>query len=196
MGYNRGWRPASGVIAGPEEVDLRWGAFAAVSLLYGLPEVDRERIFLVGHSMGGAVALSAGAVDMRVRGMAAISPTMVRQHIGTPRDREHYRREKLSGSTLDLYLSQNVVLAMRLVTDPERYVPELRQKPVILFAGAEERAEYVTWLEALGEQVGMDQCRVRCLAGAGHYYGAPPNAERPAVFEALSGEVLDWIKQK
>ena len=38
-----------------------------------LPRMDRERVFLLGYSLGGMVALYAAALDERVRGVASFS---------------------------------------------------------------------------------------------------------------------------
>lgn len=43
-------------------------AQCAVDLLYGLEEVDRERIFCIGHSLGAKETLYLAAFDERIRG--------------------------------------------------------------------------------------------------------------------------------
>ncbi|MGH9451471.1 MAG: SUMF1/EgtB/PvdO family nonheme iron enzyme [Terriglobia bacterium] len=51
-----------------------WDAHRVVDYLYTLPEVDRERIGIIGHSMGGKMALYAGAFDERIRAVVASEP--------------------------------------------------------------------------------------------------------------------------
>ncbi len=46
---------------------------AALGMLRSRPDVDPDRILLVGHSMGGWIAVNVGAMDKRVVGVIAIS---------------------------------------------------------------------------------------------------------------------------
>lgn len=43
-----------------------WDANRLVDYLYTLPEVDHQRIGIIGHSLGGKMALYAGALDTRI----------------------------------------------------------------------------------------------------------------------------------
>lgn len=47
---------------------------AAISFLWGQPEVDKNRIGLAGVSMGGATTVRQGAVDPRVKVLLAMAP--------------------------------------------------------------------------------------------------------------------------
>ena len=47
---------------------------AAVSFLWGQPQVDKARIGLAGVSMGGATTVRQGAVDPRIRCLMAMAP--------------------------------------------------------------------------------------------------------------------------
>lgn len=49
-------------------------ASAAVSFIWGQPQVDKERIGLAGVSMGGATTVRHGAVDPRVKCLLAMAP--------------------------------------------------------------------------------------------------------------------------
>jgi hypothetical protein len=43
-----------------------WGFMRCVDLLSGMPDVDKEKIAVTGHSRGGKAALLAGALDTRI----------------------------------------------------------------------------------------------------------------------------------
>lgn len=47
---------------------------AAISFLWGQPQVDTNRISLAGVSMGGATTVRQGAVDPRVKALLAMAP--------------------------------------------------------------------------------------------------------------------------
>ena len=47
---------------------------AAISFLWGQPQVDKSRIGLAGVSMGGATTVRQGAVDPRVKALLAMAP--------------------------------------------------------------------------------------------------------------------------
>ena len=50
---------------------LTWDTARATDLLLGRPDVDRERIVAMGHSLGGKMAFYAGAFDPRIRAVIA-----------------------------------------------------------------------------------------------------------------------------
>lgn len=49
-------------------------AAAAISFIWGQPQVDKNRIGLAGVSMGGATTVRQGAVDPRVKALFAMAP--------------------------------------------------------------------------------------------------------------------------
>ncbi len=49
---------------------------AAISWLISQPEVDRDRVGLLGYSFGAAVALPVACADERVKAVALISPPL------------------------------------------------------------------------------------------------------------------------
>ncbi|MGH9327757.1 MAG: SUMF1/EgtB/PvdO family nonheme iron enzyme [Terriglobia bacterium] len=51
-----------------------WDTHRVVDYLYTLPEVDRRHIGIIGHSMGGKMALYAGAFDERITAVVASEP--------------------------------------------------------------------------------------------------------------------------
>ena len=51
-----------------------WDASRVVDYLYSLPEVDRDAIGIIGHSLGGKLALYAAAFDDRIKVTVASEP--------------------------------------------------------------------------------------------------------------------------
>jgi dienelactone hydrolase len=46
----------------------------AIDYLYTRPDVDRENIFVVGANLGAVLAIKAGVIDWRIKGVVAITP--------------------------------------------------------------------------------------------------------------------------
>ena len=51
-----------------------WDAQRLLDYLYTLPEVDRQHIAIIGHSLGGKMALFAGAFDDRITAVVSSEP--------------------------------------------------------------------------------------------------------------------------
>ncbi|NJD27963.1 MAG: alpha/beta fold hydrolase [Chloroflexi bacterium] len=195
IGYGRGWRPPSGMLIHPEDADLRWAAFAGVTLLSSLPEVDAARLYTMGHSMGGAVALAAGAVDSRVVGAVGISPSQVTRVISKASDREKYRMSSLIERTMHLYVSANVVVALRHLTDPLLYVDQLRDKRVLITYVEDENMDsnYREWIESLALTLGQPNCSIVRYPGSDHHYGAAAGGPSSQLTEKLLRPVVAWL---
>jgi pimeloyl-ACP methyl ester carboxylesterase len=68
-GFGRSEGPAGRLVPQEQVEDVR----SAVSFLESVPEVDPERIALVGWALGGGVVISAAADDPRVRAVVAVN---------------------------------------------------------------------------------------------------------------------------
>jgi dienelactone hydrolase len=66
--YEAGWRIAAGRTL---QGKLVWDARRALDYLESRPEVDRGRLGMIGHSLGGQQTLFTAAVDGRIRAAAA-----------------------------------------------------------------------------------------------------------------------------
>ena len=90
-------------------------ARAAVSFLGAQPEVDPERIGLLGWALGGGVAIAAGADDPRVRAVAAANP------IGDGERSVRFMHDEESWGALEAELAAD--RARRAVEGASRLVP-------------------------------------------------------------------------
>jgi len=73
-----------------QEID---DAKAAIEALYDLPQVDKKKLGLVGHSLGGAVTIAVAATDSRIKSAVSIAGVidMVRPlncYVGTQKVRK------------------------------------------------------------------------------------------------------------
>ena len=85
-----------------------WNNLRAVDLLQTLPDVDRDRIGCIGHSLGGHNALFTAAFDQRLRAIVT-SCGFTAFH--------HYYEGKLAGWTSPRYMPR---IAKQYENDPDR----------------------------------------------------------------------------
>ncbi len=132
-------------------------ARAAVTFLAQQPQVDPERIAVLGISMGGGHAISAAAVDPRIKSVVAIEPvTDGRRWLRSLRREWEWRafQERLAqdrAARVTSGESQRLSLYEIMVPDPDtrmildvlaRMRPELELEPQLPLAFAEALAEY------------------------------------------------------
>ena len=72
---------------------------AAVEWVLQQPSVDRDRVALVGGSMGGHAALLLGAADPRIRALVSISPLVEPRKWELPKDMADHFATMLNGVT-------------------------------------------------------------------------------------------------
>lgn len=107
---------------------------SALEMLRNRPDVDPEKILIVGHSMGSWLAVNIGAIDKRVIGVVAISG------VGDMRKRGELNRKRvesslrfLRGVTYEQYISD-------METRVEKYNPvekigSISPRPVLIIHG-------------------------------------------------------------
>jgi dipeptidyl aminopeptidase/acylaminoacyl peptidase len=90
------------------------------------PEIDPSRLYTVGHSSAGTVALDVAAADSRIRGCCAYAPCP------DLRDRINAKLiESINGSIKGF---QGFIDAV----SPEDHIEELKDKPVLLFTAEDD----------------------------------------------------------
>lgn len=88
-----------------------YDALRSFDLLQSLAEVDSSRIFLVGESMGGRIALVATSLEPKVKGVVVLSTAGF--HIGSQSDKTQER-------------------FLRSI-DPDSYVASISPRPLVMF---------------------------------------------------------------
>jgi pimeloyl-ACP methyl ester carboxylesterase len=97
----RGWGDSDGprgeIVPGRQIEDVR----SALSYLETRPEVDPDRLWLLGFSFGGGIAISAAGADERVRCCVAVSPVADGRRWLRDMRREYEWRELLDALAAD-----------------------------------------------------------------------------------------------
>ncbi len=125
-----------------EAMDLGWGGeddiVAAIDYLVGRPDVDADRIALVGASMGGEQAITAAAKDPRVA--AVVSDGASLRTFG-----DASAHPEIVGGWLGLPGAWLTMTTADLLSDPVPPIPltdavaKIGDTPVLLIAGAEHQ---------------------------------------------------------
>jgi dipeptidyl aminopeptidase/acylaminoacyl peptidase len=131
--------------------------------------IDRKRIAVVGHSMGGYMALSTTAHHPTVLGVVGIGTWDIsepaRNTEGISADKRLARIEKLNGSeTADFIPLHNyspTKLNEEMLNgkkwDPVRFVPQLATRPVLLMTADDDSEASSTRLQAALKAAGNKQ---------------------------------------
>lgn len=149
-------------------------AMRAISILAALPEIDADRIGVLGHSMGGSTALFHAATDPRVKLACASGAACT------------YRRKLARGTGLEMSL---VIPGFAVRWDIEDLVRAICPRPLLLVSGAADPySEDADAIEALArpdyEARGAASALVHARDEGGH-------AMTPARFERIVAWTLE-----
>jgi hypothetical protein len=119
----------------------------------GFPQVDRERLVLIGHSMGGWAALMAALDEPRVRAVAAVCPAsnpgaMPLDNLETASELTRF----LQGITPEAFVSQwrDLDAAFTPLAQAARIAP----RPLLIVHGAADAVVPLAHSQALYDQAG------------------------------------------
>jgi pimeloyl-ACP methyl ester carboxylesterase len=174
----------------------------AVTFLYSTPHVDPHRISLVGHSMGGGLAIKAGIRDPRIHRIVAIGP---------PRRVQERREKELSiiqkrfshDRRLDRQVPLDVLAQLNMSSALENYEPALSLKdhpPIFLIDGELESAADKKYLRAFYDRIEFPKKHLT-VRGTGHYLNTVNLwghgfllYERPVLDRVI--DIIDsWLRQ-
>ena len=141
----------------------------AVDALQALPEVDDERIGLVGWSAGARVGAILAGVDRRIEAFDLLSggsPPVEEYAANVPKSLRPVVRRELGA------------------VDPLRWIAQARQGTVLLQDGRKDRVVPRAALDELAKAAG-EAAEVRWYPSQGHVPG-----------QAALGDQLDWMAEK
>lgn len=165
------------------------------------PAVDRERMFVFGHSMGANHALEGGLAEPRVRALVLVGPGRYPdgRDVRVPmweRARFAADRRLPEPVSVDALRHAFTLGNIRLLAQDE--LAQADHKPILLIDGERESASALEYLRELVR--GMPgPVEYHTLAGAGHYcgvsswYGGERVYYQPALFEPFLALVTDFL---
>lgn len=192
--YNKSWSPLDLECFQFNEIDFRLGVYVSLEYLFSIDNVDKSRVFVLGHSLGGSVSIASGALDDRIRGIISISPTHVERFIYDDNNLENYLQENFV-NRLGCNISKDKLKKIRFDTNEENYINFLRKKPLLLVYGSSERFwGYGSWINSYWNRIGKTADIVK-IKNAGHYFGCVPDKENSSVFSKLIEQIYYWIER-
>lgn len=150
----------------------------AISMLSKRPEIDPQRLGIVGHDLGGDLAIRAASMDKQIKAVVALAPVMVDV-----------------APSLDLLSEMPYLQALRWTRDRGRVslraelnaiacVTKLAPRPLLLLYGASDRIVSRMPAEDWKAQQGAS---LEVIEGAGHF----DVITHPAALQAL----IQWLKE-
>lgn len=198
-------------------------AVAAAALLRARKDVDPERVFVLGHSLGGTAAPFIAKKDGKLRGLVVLAGTPrpaldlvaeQMEHIaradGTVSEEEKKGLEDWKKSAADLRAGKKEALAANLLGAPGAYwlsfdtldaagAAKSLSLPMLFLQGGRDyqvtRACFETWQRALS---GMKNVTFREFADSNHLFMAGEGVSTPDEYGKpghVDGKVIDFVAE-
>jgi dipeptidyl aminopeptidase/acylaminoacyl peptidase len=164
----------------------------ALDFLQADPQVDRDRLAIVGHSRGGMSALRTLALDPRLRAGVALAPPADLQWdvIGTATfapSRHRQLVDWLGGEPRDV---RDLLATISAIT----YADRIRQ-PVLLVHGTGDMTappDHSVYMARALEQHGNDRVRLELIPGMGHFFELQTAGYQ---FDRVAELVAGWLAE-
>jgi dipeptidyl aminopeptidase/acylaminoacyl peptidase len=166
---------------------------AVIDWLQKQPQVDRDRIGIMGMSRGGMSTLRTAALDERLRAVVAFGPVtdlmqQVRGVAAYAPGRYKMLVQWLGGEPDERREFYETVQAIS-------YADRIRQ-PVLFVHGAHDMhcpPEQSIWMKRELERYGNRQVELEIVPGMGHYGDAIPNTY---IFDHLAGLIIPFFERR
>jgi dipeptidyl aminopeptidase/acylaminoacyl peptidase len=213
---DRGMGASNGPVATATSIDFADDIRAAIAYLRTRPDIDPDRIGIIGHSEGGAIAPMIAATDAKLRAMVAMAaPGEAGIEISMAQNRYLVDRD----SSLTQTQRDSILRAARAALNPARQTipwvkfwmsydpaPAARQvmAPTLIVQGATDRQVPVDQAEKLAALIragGNPNVTVRIFPATNHLFVDDPSGDFNAydklrtnrVSAAVLGVIADWL---
>ncbi len=187
----------------PDDLDFLGDLRQAVGHLLSQPGVDREHLYLVGHSFGAGVAIRYSLDDPRVRKVVAISPPRrsLELHLGEDAKNEEALEDMIEyAMRLPKGLPREILYPVMRELVPDVLLDHPDHVPVLFVEGAQERPEDRQFLKDLYQKIKGPKEYV-AIEGAEHFYGTrrlwrgprPADQFRESIVEDLAASIDGWL---
>jgi pimeloyl-ACP methyl ester carboxylesterase len=173
----------------------------AVDYLTTIAEIRQDQLFVVGHSFGGDVAISAAVAEPRLQKVVAIGPgRRFNERGGTPEAPEfnYFRRREMRYMLLREAIPAETFMAYRVLLPLENQMAYFTRahQPLLLIDGALESAADRAFLQNVYNLLSEPKAYMT-LADADHYVNTanlgPVVIYDQLAVEALVQEIDKWL---
>lgn len=147
---------------------------AAVGVLTKMPQVDPQRIGVLGHDVGGDLAIRAGSVDRQIKAVVALAPMLIETPVSLDLLREMPYLQALR------WARDRCRIALRSDLRALEYGVKIAPRPLLLVYGSEDRMSTQPPVAGWGAQI-------TAIHGAGHL----SVVDHPLTLQA----VPQWFKE-
>ncbi len=191
-----------------EAIDNERDVVSALDYMTTVPEVDEEKIYAVGHSMGATPALAAGIKEPAVRKIVAIGPARrLTERLSRPSDRDYFWqrakhiRTQVYGSPFPEWFGFDAWLEWSLSLDISGFLTQLSapaHKPILLIDGELEAEADKRYLRDLYERLSEPKHYVT-IRGSDHYANTRDVGRLVLYDEHVVSETVsvidDWLRR-
>jgi pimeloyl-ACP methyl ester carboxylesterase len=177
-----------------------------VDYLYRIMEVDKQRIFVLGHSMGAASALGGALDDPRVKALILIGPPRIKSGSldqGAEAQHINWRVRFSADRNLSEVISEKVWIDTIGIGDIALYAREGRlletTKPILILDGELEKEADHQLLQEVSRRLSASS-KYYTIPGVGHYCGVYhiPGTDfiiwRQDLFETSTAQIMAFIE--
>jgi len=157
---------------------------SALKVLRSRPDVDPDKILLVGHSMGSWLAINVGAIDKRIAGVVAISGIGDARRFKLDRGRADRSLQFLKGMTFEDYVEERQILAEK--HNPVEKIGMISARPVLIIHGDSDAVVEVKNAYELYEAA-REPKEIFVVSGADHVF----SYQRQEVID----RIISWIEK-
>jgi dipeptidyl aminopeptidase/acylaminoacyl peptidase len=216
---DRGYGASEGNPGSATSQDFASDVAAAVAYLRTRPEIDPDRIALVGHSEGGIIAPMVAVADPRLRAIVLVAGTsrtgrrVLEYQLRTPLERDASltaaQRDsayRMAWLQMDSATARVPWLRFFMDYDPTTTARRVRQ-PVLILQGENDRqvtADQAPELAAAFRAGGNRDVTMRVFPGLNHLMVPDPDGSparygqlpSPRVAPQVLGAMADWLVEK
>jgi pimeloyl-ACP methyl ester carboxylesterase len=181
--------------------------YTALNYLRALENVNKNKIYIIGHSMGANAAFSVGIKEASIKKIVVIGPARrTTERLLNPHDRNYFwnrwqdNRKIVYRKQFPLWYTKDYWLKTTLDSDMKKYIPYFSQpshKPLFLIDGEREHKKDKIYLQNFYENI-TEPKKYLTVPNSDHYFNIEGfcglNFYDKIVVDRAVDEIDRWFK--